>query len=43
MSKLLEAMQNYMGKEEMEKEMPAGKIIDTTVMMRSLVDTMQRT
>lgn len=41
MSKLLEAMQNYMGKEEMEKEMPPGKIIDTTVMMRKLVDTMQ--
>jgi hypothetical protein len=41
MSKLLEVMQNYMGKEEMEKEIPAGKTLDTTVMMRSLVDTMQ--
>jgi len=41
MSKLLEVMQNYMGKEEMEKEIPAGKVLDTTVMMKNLVDTMQ--
>src|SRR6185312_249043 len=41
MSKLLEVMQNYMGKEEMEKEIPAGKVLDTTVLMKNLVDTMQ--
>jgi hypothetical protein len=38
MSQLLIAMQSYMGKEEMDKQMP-DKSIDTTVMMRTLLDT----
>jgi hypothetical protein len=38
MSQLLQAMQSYLGKEEMDKQMPA-KNIDTTVMMRALLDT----
>ncbi len=38
MSKLLEMMQNYVGKEELEKEMPQKKM-DTTILMKSLVDT----
>jgi hypothetical protein len=38
MSQMLEAMQNYLGKEEMEKQMPK-KNLDTTVMMRNLVDS----
>ncbi|HEY4153941.1 MAG TPA: hypothetical protein VGM24_00885, partial [Puia sp.] len=41
MSQLLEAMQNYLGKEEMEKQMPAGKKMDTTVLMKNLVDSMK--
>ncbi len=38
MSQLLQAMQSYLGKDEMDKQMPS-KNIDTTVMMRTLVDT----
>lgn len=38
MSKLLEAMQSYLGKEEMDKQMPQ-KNIDTTVSMKTLTDT----
>ncbi|HEY4934971.1 MAG TPA: hypothetical protein VII44_00245 [Puia sp.] len=38
MSQLLQAMQGYLGKEEMDKQMPS-KNIDTTVMMRTLLDT----
>ncbi|HEY8733756.1 MAG TPA: hypothetical protein VIL90_04265 [Puia sp.] len=38
MSQLLQAMQTYLGKEEMDKQLPS-KNIDTTVMMRSLLDT----
>ena len=38
MSQLLQAMQTYLGKEEMDKQMPE-KNIDTTVMMRTLLDT----
>jgi hypothetical protein len=38
MSQLLQAMQSYLGKDEMDKQMPS-KNIDTTVMMRALLDT----
>jgi hypothetical protein len=38
MSQLLQAMQSYLGKDEMDKQMPS-KNIDTTVMMKTLVDT----
>jgi len=38
MSQLLEMMQNYLGKEEMEKQMPQ-KSMDTTILMKDLVDT----
>ncbi len=38
MSQLLQAMQSYLGKEEMDKQMPS-KNIDTTVMMKTLLDT----
>jgi hypothetical protein len=38
MSQLIQAMQNYLGKEEMDKQMPT-KNIDTTVLMRTLMDT----
>jgi hypothetical protein len=38
MSQLLQAMQTYLGKEEMDKQMPP-KNLDTTVMMRTLLDT----
>lgn len=38
MSQLLQAMQSYLGKDEMDKQMPS-KNIDTTVMMRTLLDT----
>jgi hypothetical protein len=38
MSQLLQAMQTYLGKEEMDKQLPS-KNIDTTVMMRTLLDT----
>jgi hypothetical protein len=38
MSQLLALMQNYLGKEEMDKQMPQ-KSIDTTVFMKDLVDT----
>jgi hypothetical protein len=38
MSQLLQAMQSYLGKEEMDKQLPQRKI-DTTVMMRKLLDT----
>jgi hypothetical protein len=38
MSQLLQAMQSYLGKEEMDKQMPSRNI-DTTVMMRTLLDT----
>src|SRR6185312_5831680 len=37
MSKLLEAMQSYLGQEEMEKQLP-GKNLDTTVMMKTLME-----
>ncbi|HLK28853.1 MAG TPA: hypothetical protein VKT28_09735 [Puia sp.] len=38
MSKLLEIMQNYLGKEEMEKQIPQRKM-DTTILMKSITDT----
>jgi hypothetical protein len=38
MSQLLQAMQSYLGKDEMDKQMPS-KNIDTTVMMKTLLDT----
>jgi hypothetical protein len=38
MSQMLEAMQNYLGKEEMEKQLP-NKNLDTTVMMKTLMDS----
>ena len=38
MSQLLQAMQSYLGKEEMDKQMPANNI-DTTVSMKTLLDT----
>ena len=38
MSQLLEMMQTYMGKEEMDKQMPP-KDLDTTIQMKDLVDT----
>jgi hypothetical protein len=38
MSQLLQAMQSYLGKEEMDKQMPSRNI-DTTVLMKSLLDT----
>jgi len=38
MSKLIEAMQSYLGKDEMTKQMPE-KNLDTTIMMRTLMDT----
>jgi hypothetical protein len=38
MSQMLDAIQSYLGKEEMEKQMPA-KNLDTTVMMSNLVDS----
>jgi hypothetical protein len=38
MSQLLQAMQTYLGKDEMDKQMPQRNI-DTTVMMRTLLDT----
>jgi hypothetical protein len=40
MSQLLVAMQSYLGKDEMDKQMPP-KNIDTTVMMKNLLDTVQ--
>jgi hypothetical protein len=40
MSQLLVAMQSYLGKDEMDKQMPS-KNIDTTVMMKNLLDTVQ--
>jgi len=38
MSQLLEIMQNYIGKEELDKQIPQGKV-DTTISMKSLTDT----
>jgi hypothetical protein len=38
MSQLLEMMQNYMGKEDMDKQIP-GKKVDTTVLMKNLMDS----
>jgi len=38
MSQILQAMQSYLGKDEMDKQMPP-KNIDTTVMMKTLLDT----
>lgn len=38
MSKLLDIMQNYLGKEEMDKQFP-NKKMDTAIFMKSLVDT----
>ena len=38
MSQLLDIMQSYIGKDEMEKQMP-NKAMDTTLMMKSIVDT----
>jgi len=38
MSQLIQVMQTYLGKDEMDKQMPS-KNIDTTVMMKGLVDT----
>ncbi|HVY74579.1 MAG TPA: hypothetical protein VG890_07100 [Puia sp.] len=41
MSQLLVAMQNYLGAEEMQKQMPVGKTLDTTVLMKDLMDSMK--
>lgn len=41
MSQLLVAMQNYLGTEEMQKQMPLGKTLDTTVLMKDLMDSMK--
>ena len=38
MSQLLEMMQTYIGKEEMEKQLPK-KVMDTTLLMKDVVDT----
>jgi hypothetical protein len=38
MSQILQAMSSYLGKDEMEKQMPSRNV-DTTVMMKSLLDT----
>jgi hypothetical protein len=38
MSQLLEMMQTYMGKEELDKQMPS-KAVDTTLLMKDVVDT----
>jgi hypothetical protein len=38
MSQMLQAMSSYLGKDEMDKQMPTRNI-DTTVMMKSLLDT----
>jgi hypothetical protein len=38
MSQLLQAMSSYLGKDEMDKQMPSRNV-DTTVMMKSLLDT----
>ena len=38
MSQLLDIMQTYLGKEEMDKQMP-NKIMDTTLLMKDIVDT----
>jgi len=38
MSQLLDMMQSYIGKDEMEKQIPSKKM-DTTLLMKSLVDT----
>jgi hypothetical protein len=38
MSQLLEMMQTYMGKDEMNKQMP-DKPVDTTIQMKSIMDT----
>ena len=38
MSQILQAMSTYLGKDEMDKQMPTRNI-DTTAMMKSLVDT----
>jgi hypothetical protein len=38
MSQILQAMSSYLGKDEMDKQMPTRNI-DTTVMMKSLLDT----
>ncbi len=38
MSQLLKVMESYLGKDEMDKQMPS-KNIDTTVMMKALLDT----
>ncbi len=40
MSQLLELMQNYMGKEEMDKQLP-NRVMDTTVLIKNIVDTAQ--
>jgi hypothetical protein len=38
MSQLLDIMQTYIGKDEMEKELPSKKM-DTTLLMKTIVDT----
>jgi hypothetical protein len=38
MSQLLDLMQTYMGKDEMDKQIPKDKV-DTTILMKDLVDT----
>ena len=38
MSQILQAMSTYLGKDEMDKQMPTRNI-DTTVMMKTLLDT----
>jgi hypothetical protein len=38
MSQLLDIMQTYIGKEEMEKQLP-NRTMDTTLLMKSIVDT----
>jgi hypothetical protein len=40
MSQLLDVMQTYIGKEEMDKQLPNRKM-DTTIMMKSIIDTAQ--
>ena len=38
MSQILQAMSTYLGKDEMDKQMPTRNV-DTTVMMKSMIDT----
>jgi hypothetical protein len=40
MSQLLDIMQNYVGKEEMEKQLP-NKVMDTTIFFKNILDTVK--